>query len=80
MFYKYFVLTHFEIRNSAPVFVSRKCSGRVLLRSAFIMSNTQLVFADGTVFYASKVRKDALFMEYKYAWDDVKLVCLQNEI
>ena len=30
------------------------------------------------VFYASKVRKDALIIEYKYAWDDVKRLSLRN--
>ena len=36
---------------------------------------TYFKFADGTVFYASKVRKDVMFVEFmecKYAWDDVK--------
>ena len=55
--------------------MSRKCSDHVLLLCAHRMSNTQFVFDDGTIFYASKVCK-----EYKYAWDDVKWLSLQNEI
>ena len=40
----------------------------------------QFVFAEGTVVSASNVRKDALFIEYKYAWDYVKLLNLRNEV
>ena len=51
----------------------------MLLRCALGMNEQHTVFSssDGTVFYASKVRKDALFMEHKYAWDDVKLISLR---
>ena len=44
------------------------------------MCTKKFVFADGTVFSASNVRQDALFMEYKYAWDDVELLNLRNEV
>ena len=54
----------FEAQNSAPVCVGRKCSDRVSLRCALRMNNTHVVFVEGTVFYASKVRKVALFVEY----------------
>ena len=56
MFYKYFVLEHFETQNSAPICVSRYRSGRALLRCTLGMKNKQFDFVDGNVFFASNVR------------------------
>ena len=50
MFYKYFVLDIFETQNCAPICVTRKRSGHVLLRCTLGMSNKQFIFADGIVF------------------------------
>ena len=73
MFNKYVVLeTAFRNTLKPKIVVRFVSAASAAAICALRMSNTQLVFANGTVFCASKERKDALFMEYKYARDDVK--------
>ena len=59
-------------------FVSAASAAATCCCAVYLERTTQFVFVNGTVFYASKVRKDVLFMEY--AWDDVKIMSLRNEL